>query len=340
MKRESKYSLGIVGVRGYVGTELLKLIHQHPLIDISWVSSRQLKGQHLNTLIDEDIDGLIESLNPVQVAERKTDIVVLALPNGLAKPFVELIEEKHSAKIIIDLSADYRFDNDWTYSLPELDYQSLQKASQSTLVKISNPGCYASAMQLALAPIIDYLSGPAHCFGVSGYSGAGTKPGPNNDVENLKDNLIGYKLLEHLHEREVATRLNFPISFSPHVTSFFRGINMTVQVEFHSPQSADKLYQLFTDFYRQHPLVNIQHKIPVIKDVANKVNCLIGGFTVSQDGKRASIVSCLDNLLKGAASQALQNINIALDVDPMTAIHENLSKTTGENDEYSHLAER
>jgi len=87
---------------------------------------------------------------------------------------------------------------------------------------------------------------------------------------------------------------------------------MTVQVEFSEPQSAENLHQLFIDFYKHAPLVQCQQQIPVVKQVINTANCIIGGFSVSEDGKRACIISCLDNLLKGAASQALQNINIAL----------------------------
>jgi len=325
------YSLGIIGVRGYVGKELLGLISNHPNIKTDWLSSRQLNGQKANSVFGKtnsdsqsDFDFIIESLSPEQVADKNTDIIVLALPNGLAVPFVEAIEASSKAKIIIDLSADYRFEepdapNPWIYSVPELDHLALENAA-GKLIKISNPGCYATAMQLALAPVMELLSGPAHCFGVSGYSGAGTKPSPNNDPENLKDNLIGYKLVEHLHEKEVSVRLKNQVSFSPHVAAFFRGINMTIQVDFKSAQSSDSLFHLYNDYYSQHPLVNCQQEVPVIKNVINTAGCLIGGFTVSSDGKRGTIVSCLDNLMKGAASQALQNINIALGLEPLLSV--------------------
>ena len=334
MNDKQIYSLGIVGVRGYVGKELLALLTQHPMIKTKWLSSRQLSGKKAAVLFEDgnwninddssdQLDFIIESLTPEQVASRQTDIIVLALPNGLAEPFVQAIERNNTTRLIIDLSADYRFENEtntrWIYSIPELDYKSLQQAKGSPLVKISNPGCYATAMQLALAPIVQLLSAPAHCFGVSGYSGAGTNPSPSNDPDNLQDNLIGYKLLEHIHEKEVSSRLKMPISFSPHVAAFFRGINMTVQVEFTNPQTETELLKRFTEFYKQHPLVKCQQGIPVVKEVIHTANCVIGGFAVSSDGKRATIVSCLDNLLKGAASQALQNINISLGIESTTA---------------------
>jgi len=273
MNNKPHYSLGIVGVRGYVGKELLALISDHPQIKTQWLSSRQLEGQNANTVLDnqtvDELDFIIESLTPEQVANKNTDIIVLALPNGLAEPFVKAIEQKNNAKVIIDLSADYRFanengDNNWVYSVPELDSEALVQASSNYPVKISNPGCYATAMQLALAPVMGLLSTPAHCFGVSGYSGAGTTPSPNNDPDNLKDNLIGYKLLEHLHEKEVSERLKAAVCFSPHVAAFFRGINMTVQLEFIEAQSSESLLERFNNFYSQHPLVNCSAEIPLI----------------------------------------------------------------------------
>lgn len=310
--QSTQYSLGIVGGRGYVGKELLTLLADHPHIAVQWISSRQLVGQSSTSLAADLNDFAIENLNPQQVADKHSDIVVLALPNGLAAPFVAALEQSGQCKVIIDLSADYRFDDNWTYSLPEIDNPSPQPGC---IAKISNPGCYATAMQLALAPIQHLINGRANCFGVSGYSGAGTNPSPNNDPDNLKDNLIGYGLIEHIHEKEVSHRLANPVSFSPHVAAFFRGINMTVQVEFEQSQSAQSLYNLYNDFYAEHPLVQCQQAVPVVRQVVDTANCVVGGFAVSEDGKRATIVSCLDNLLKGAASQALQNINLVLGLD-------------------------
>lgn len=303
-------TLGIVGGRGYVGKELLTILASHPHIDVNFISSRQLEGQPATVLASGLNDFTIENLNPQQVADKDCDIVVLALPNGLAAPYVAAIEQANRCQLIIDLSADYRFNNDWAYSLPELDRPEAAKPGE--LIKISNPGCYATAMQLALAPLQDIITGHAHCFGVSGFSGAGTNPSPKNDPDNLKDNIIGYGLIEHIHEKEVTSRLTHPVFFSPHVAAFFRGINMTVQVQFTEAKNAAQLQTLFEDYYAKHPLVKVQKDVPVVKQVTNTPDCLIGGFTVSEDGMRATLISCLDNLTKGAASQALQNINLVL----------------------------
>ncbi len=309
-----KWSLGIVGARGYVGQELITLLKGHPSMDIAWISLRDTSDlpESLLSCLPKAVE--ISSLTPEQIAAKGTDIVVLALPNGVAVSYVEAIEEGSNTKVIIDLSADYRFDNGWVYSLPELHPDAISSQKNAPLIKISNPGCYATAMQLAIAPVKSLLSARPNCFGVSGYSGAGSKPSPNNDPENLRDNLIGYTLIEHLHEKEVSYHLNQPISFSPHVASFFRGINMTVHLEFKEPTDAASLLAIYQEAYKNDPLVQVQKEVPTVRKVVNTPICLIGGFSVSQDGKRATVVSCIDNLLKGAASQALQNIHLAIGV--------------------------
>ncbi len=333
-----KFTLGIVGVRGYVGRELLALLANSKHIQIDWVSSRQLEGKPLSHLVSNSdsnsvIDNedfiapeieedhyyknlKIENLSTSDIANKKTDVVVLALPNGLAQPFVDAIEQTGETKIIIDLSADYRFDDQWIYSVPELlSADKINDIGKQKLIKISNPGCYATAMQVGLAPLVEHIKQPAHCFGISGYSGAGTTPSKNNDPKNLNNNILPYALLEHIHEKEVAYQLNCELSFSPHVAAFFRGINMTFQLELNQRWTIEKLQQHFEDFYQQSALIKVSSEVPNIQQVINTNDCLVGGFKLSQNGKRCSFVSCLDNLLKGAASQALQNIYLALGLE-------------------------
>ena len=310
--KANQFSIGILGVRGYVGQELVKLIDKHPLLSLSWVSSRQMAGKLTDKVFECNQSVTIENLSPKQVANKNTNIVVLALPNGLAKPYVEALEKHNTTQIIIDLSADYRFDNTWLYSLPEVN--NFKQGKQfSKKIKISNPGCYATAMQLAIAPIKDLLSQSPNCFGVSGYSGAGTKPSPNNDINILSDNLITYSAVEHLHEKEVSNHLDLPVSFTPHVASFFRGISMTIQLQFSSPVTKDIIETRFHDYYQMHPLIEVSQAMPNVKQVINTVKAVLGGLTMSKNGKRGTVVCCIDNLLKGAASQAIQNINLAID---------------------------
>ncbi len=326
-------TIGIVGVRGYVGRELIDLLSNQTQLKVEWVSSRQLEGKPLSELLKEDdsfrakaIDEQhyfhqlkIQNLHADEVAALKTDIIVLALPNGLASDFVTKIEQNNSCKLILDLSADYRFDESWIYSLPEvntkpnIDYNHALNSKEIT--KISNPGCYATAMQIAIAPLIGKILGRVNCFGISGFSGAGTKPSANNDPKNLKDNIIPYGLIEHLHEKEVSYQLNQPVSFSPHVASFFRGINMTVQIELKTALTESEVNKLFAVYYKSKSFVKVMPAIPTIQQVNHTPFVAVGGFKVSKDGKRLVVICCLDNLLKGAASQALQNIALACQLD-------------------------
>lgn len=311
----SKKLVGILGARGYVGKELIEGILTHPELELAWVSSRQLAGQPLTALVESaNLDLTIEELAPEDLVARPVDVLVLALPNGYADPYVAAAG---SPDVIIDLSADYRFDDSWFYSVPELNGAQFTQPP----VRISNPGCYATAMQVAIAPIRDRLAGTVHCTGISGYSGAGTKPGPNNDPDRLKDNILPYGLIEHIHEREVSRHMGCGIHFSPHVAAFFRGINMTVQWQATTPQNADELTELFQRYYDNKPYVQVQKEIPNIQQVVHTPNCVVGGFTVSHDGMRISHISCLDNLAKGAASQAMQNINLALGLDEHLGIN-------------------
>src|SRR6185369_8500582 len=130
---------------------------------------------------------------------------------------------------------DHRFHDGWAYGLPEL-----QRAKIAGAKRIANPGCYATAAGLVVAPIASRLSGLAQCFGVSGYSGAGTTPSPRNDVAALRDNLMPYQLVGHLHEREVSRHVA-PVRFVPHVAPFFRGITVTASLALREPLSQGQL---------------------------------------------------------------------------------------------------
>jgi N-acetyl-gamma-glutamyl-phosphate reductase len=309
-------SVGIVGARGYVGAELIKLVAQHPSLEIAFVSSRELAGQSVNDHVPE-FTGVqrYETLDPAAVAERQADAVVLALPNEKAAPYVAAIDRQSPQSAIVDLSADYRFDDAWYYGLPELT--RTRYAGQR---RISNPGCYATAMQLAIAPLKDRLAGPPVCFGVSGYSGAGTTPSDRNDPEKLRDNLMPYALVGHVHEREVAKQLGLPVEFMPHVAPHFRGLTMTVNLWLDRAATDKDIAANYREFYDGEALVRVLDEAPWVSRIAQRQHAEIGGFAVAAGGKRVVVVATLDNLLKGAATQALQNLNLALGFDELAGI--------------------
>lgn len=316
MSTSSSFTVGIVGARGHTGAELIRLVAAHPNLQLGFVSSRELAGQRVSDHYPQWQGELqFENLDADAVAAKGVDAVILALPNGLAAPFVAALETAKPDTVIVDLSADYRFDNSWYYGLPELtrDRYNGQK-------HISNPGCYATAMQLAIHPLRDLLAGPPQCFGVSGYSGAGTSPSDKNNVELLADNLMPYALTNHVHEREVSVQLGVAVEFMPHVAPHFRGITLTANLWLNRVQTREQIVERFQQAYAGEALIEVVDEAPWVSRIAGRHGAQIGGFTLAPGGKRVVVVATLDNLLKGAATQAMQNLNLALGIDELTSI--------------------
>ncbi|MDA5343186.1 N-acetyl-gamma-glutamyl-phosphate reductase [Stenotrophomonas maltophilia] len=313
---DSTFTLGIVGARGHTGAELIKLVAAHPRLKLAFVSSRERAGQRLSDHHPEFQGDLqYENLDADAVAAKGVDAVILALPNGLAAPFVVALEAARPETVIVDLSADYRFDNSWYYGLPELTRNRYYGQKH-----ISNPGCYATAMQLAVHPLLDLLAGPPQCFGVSGYSGAGTTPSDKNNVELLADNLMPYALTNHVHEREVSVQLGVAVEFMPHVAPHFRGITLTANLWLNRVQTREQIVERFQQAYAGEPLIDVVDEAPWVSRIAGRHGAQVGGFTLAPGGKRVVVVAILDNLLKGAATQAMQNLNLALGIDELTSI--------------------
>ncbi|KAF2839833.1 Arg-6 [Patellaria atrata CBS 101060] len=303
--------VALIGARGYTGQKLIELINNHPHFDLRHVSSRELKGKKLQGYTKREI--IYENLSPDdcrKLAEKGAiDCWVMALPNGVCKPFVDAIDSAGGPQtVIVDLSADYRFDNTWTYGLPEL--VSRQKYFDAT--RIANPGCYATCAQFGIAPLLEFVNGQPIVFGVSGYSGAGTKPSPKNDVENLKDNLIPYSLTDHIHEKEISSQLQKDVAFTPHVASWFQGITQTIHIPLKTEMKSRDIRQIYQDRYAGEKLVKIVGESPLVKNISGKHGVEIGGFAVHSSGKRVVVNATMDNLLKGAATQCLQNMNLSL----------------------------
>lgn len=310
--------VALIGARGYTGKNLIELVNNHPFLELAHVSSRELCGQKLQNYTKSEI--IYENLSIADIkqleTDKKVDIWVMALPNKVCIPFVEAIESIDNCKTskIIDLSADFRFVDEscWKYGLPELTSRSLISQAK----KISNPGCYATGTQLSIAPLNNNINGLPVVFGVSGYSGAGTKPSPKNDVKNLENNLIPYALTDHIHEREVSKRLGRDIAFIPHVGQWFQGISLTVSIPLKSGENYtnESICDVYKTFYKDEKLVKVLNvgQECTVKNIAGYHGVVIGGFKVNEAGNRVVVTAFIDNLLKGAATQCLQNINLAL----------------------------
>lgn len=302
-----KKRVGLIGARGHTGAQLIPMLARHSGVELACVSSRELDGEAVIDHIAEAPAGLnFQALAPDDVAALNLDAVILALPNGVASRFVEAIDRASASPVIIDLSADRRFDAGWTYGLPERNRDAISKAR-----RIANPGCYATGMQLALLPYVDLLASAPRVFGVSGYSGAGTTPSPKNDPEVLRDNILPYALTGHIHEREVSHQLAHQVIFMPHVAPFFRGITLTITSELTRPLSSEEAVALARSRYQGEALITVSEDIPLVRDAAYTHRVNIGGFATTSEG-RLTLVATLDNLLKGAATQAMQNLNLAM----------------------------
>jgi N-acetyl-gamma-glutamyl-phosphate reductase/acetylglutamate kinase len=343
--------VALIGARGYTGQALISLLNNHPDIDLTHVSSRELAGYPLKEYTKPSKPLVYQNLSVEDVGRMEksgeVDAWVMALPNGTCKRFVDAIDGAAKEKggeqsVIVDLSADYRFENGWTYGLPELVSRS--RICQSK--RISNPGCYATSMQLLLAPLLGYMdpAAPPTVFGVSGYSGAGTKAGdsdedgrpttsPKISPEDLMGSIRPYSLTDHIHEREAAwhltydvhpTEINaqnaFKMAFIPTVGPWFSGIISVASVPLKQTMRASEIRELYERRYPGEKLIRIQREVPTLKDIEKMHGWVVGGIQVHSSGKRAVIVGGLDNLLKGAATQCLQNLNLTLKLDELTGI--------------------
>jgi N-acetyl-gamma-glutamyl-phosphate reductase/acetylglutamate kinase len=335
------YKVALLGARGYVGREFVNLLCDHPHMELKIASSRALAGQRVQECFSIERKKSLDGVNDLVFRElepndllrdpvsQEVDVWVLALPNGLAPKFVATLDEIAAFRgkektVIIDLSADYRFDDAWVYGLPE---HPGNRSLLRSATRISNPGCYATGAQTALMPLlqpadsscklrIEPGSIPA-IFGVSGYSGAGTNPSPKNDPKVLINNIVPYSLVNHIHEKECSHHLDHRIAFMPHVASWFRGIHLTTSVHLRDFDGIDdsSLLSLYEKYYEGEALVKVSASAPTVRQNANKHHVAVGGFTVDPQTGRAVIISTIDNLLKGAATQAIQNLNISLNLD-------------------------
>ncbi|GAB2514241.1 N-acetyl-gamma-glutamyl-phosphate reductase [Lysobacter humi (ex Lee et al. 2017)] len=315
MTDTDRIPVALVGGRGHVGAELIRLLTAHPRFDLAFVASRERAGQPVADHVDGAPAGLRYSdAAPAMLPALPHGAYLLALPNGKAASYVEAISRLAPEATLVDLSADYRFDAGWAYGLPEL------APVDAGTRRISNPGCYATAMQLAIAPMRDALDGPVQCFGVSGYSGAGTSPSPKNDPALLRDNLMPYALTGHVHEAEVSRHLGHAVEFMPHVAPHFRGLTVTANLHLREPVALDAVRARYRDFYAAAPLVDVVDDGPWVSRIAGAHGAEVGGFSLSSDGRRLVVVATLDNLLKGAATQALQNLNLAYGLDGLLGV--------------------
>ncbi len=287
----------VFGASGYAGNELVRLLAFHPHVDGVVAVSREHAGKSVHVVYPDapaDLHVIYDNVTLEQAND--ADVVFLAIPTEEAKTAAAQLSTR-----VIDLSQAHRFDPEFTYGLPEANREQIKTAK-----KIANPGCYATACILAALPLKDHFAALGFdCK--SGYSGGG-----KTKTYDYEENVIPYGLQNHYQLPEVSKFVTRPFTFAPHVVNAFRGLVATAHVIGldASTVPAEGLRALFNDFYREEPMVKIQQEMPTLKSAAKTNGAHIGGFAF--DGQNAVFVCAIDNLLKGAASQAVQNMNLMM----------------------------
>jgi N-acetyl-gamma-glutamyl-phosphate reductase len=328
--------IGIVGASGYTGSELTRILSQHPQVEISAITSESHSGKSFSEL-HPFFRGIVDQqlISADEILGMELDLVFLALPHGVSMDFVK--KYKNQSFRIIDLSGDFRLNDPDTYEhwygkkhcfteafegavygLPELFADQIKNARL-----VANPGCYPTSAILPLAPLVS--AGLIDTKRIiidskSAVSGAGIKPKDANLFSNVNDNFKAYGLKKHRHTIEIKQMLDrfseqdITLQFTPHLLPVDRGILSTIYVQPTSNIALAPLKQLYLNFYGNKPFVRLCENPPAIKDVRASNYCDIH---VDYDPLTNNIIliSVIDNLVKGAAGQAVQNMNIMFGFD-------------------------
>ena len=312
-----KVNIGIVGGAGYTGGELLRVLLRHPNAHISFVHSTSSAGElvskvHADLLSDT-------SLKFTNTLDQNIDVLFLCVGHGDANKFLTANEIEASIKII-DLSQDFRLagsaaigNRNFVYGLPELQREAIKSATN-----IANPGCFATAIQLGLLPLAAKgLLKEVYTTGITGSTGAGQGLSNTSHFSWRANNIQAYKTLQHQHLNEIVQSLaqlqgnqNAEVNFVPWRGDFTRGIFVTSVVT--SDLSLEALYDLYNAYYEGHAFTHVSKNNIDLKQVVNTNKCIIH---IEKQGNKIAIHSVVDNLLKGAVGQAVQNMNLIFGID-------------------------
>ena len=319
-----KIKIGIIGAAGYTGGELIRLLIHHPHAEIIFAHSKTNTGNYFYQ-VHSDLLGETDLKFTLPVDGRGSiDVLFLCVGHGEAKTYLE--KNKIDDKIkIIDLSQDFRLAQNskfgayrFVYGLPELNKKEIRSAKY-----IANPGCFATAIQLGLLPLAKAgLLREVYTTGITGSTGAGQSLTATSHFSWRANNIQAYKTLTHQHLGEIGESLKqlqheheIDINFIPWRGDFTRGIfvSSTVSCE----MSSDKLIALFKKYYREHPFVTLSNGPIHLKQVVNTNKAVI---QLEKLGNKLVIHSAIDNLLKGASGQAVQNMNLLFGIDETTGL--------------------
>jgi N-acetyl-gamma-glutamyl-phosphate reductase len=307
--------VGVVGGAGYTAGELLRILVNHPNVEIAFVHSNSNAGNPI-TDVHSGLIGETDLVFTSELSFDKVDALFLCSAHGDSKKFMD--ENNVPAHIkIIDLSTDYRekrADHDFVYGLPELNASEIRKAQH-----VANPGCFATCIQLGLLPLAaaGMLTDDIHVNAITGSTGAGVKPSATSHFSWRNNNISIYKAFNHQHLQEISQSLrqlqnNFhaAVNFIPVRGNFARGIYATIYTKCNL--TLDEAKSLYKDFYKDAAFTFVVDKNPDMKQVVNTNKAIV---YLEKHGDKLLIVSMIDNLLKGASGQAVQNMNLMFGLD-------------------------
>lgn len=305
-----KIKAGIVGGAGYTGGEMLRLLLNHPDVEIDFVLSSSNEG-NLVSDVHKDLYGDTD-LRFSGTLKQDIDVLFLCVGHGDAKKFLDANPIDKGVKII-DLSQDFRLKaaagNDWVYGLPEFNHEKIKAASY-----IANPGCFATAIQLGLLPLAakGLLKSEIHINATTGSTGAGQGLSATSHFSWRNNNLSIYKAFDHQHLNEIGESMvvldpefSAPVTFIPQRGDFTRGILASIYLD--TALSGDEAVKLYEDYYADAAFTHVSKKNIDLKQV---VNTNKGLLYVQKHGNKLHVISIIDNLLKGASGQAVQNMNL------------------------------
>ncbi|MBO3700772.1 N-acetyl-gamma-glutamyl-phosphate reductase [Roseivirga sp. E12] len=296
---------GIIGGAGYTGGELIRLLLNHPKVEISFVQSRSQANEPISKL-HPDLLGETD-LSFVQEVIFDIDVLFLCMGHGASSEFFDQHKVPDSVKVV-DLSQDFRLDDAKVYGLPELNRDAIKTSNF-----IANPGCFATAIQLALLPLAhNGALKEVHASGITGSTGAGVKPSDMTHFSWREGNMSTYKAFNHQHMAEVTKSLmqyqswyDQPINFIPYRGNFTRGILVTAYQYIEWP--LEEAINVYKEYYEDHPFTWVSDHPLDVKQVVNTNKCYVH---LSLHNGYLMIQSVIDNLLKGASGQAVQNMNL------------------------------
>lgn len=321
-RQERTINVGIVGGAGYTGGELIRLLIHHPKVAVSFIHSRSNAGNSVSA-VHQDLLGETDLQFTGELSD-DIDVLFLCVGHGEAKKFLTENKIREGVKVI-DLSQDFRLTanaslngRNFVYGLPELNREEIKGASN-----IANPGCFATGIQLGLLPLAkEGLLDEVHATGITGSTGAGQSLSATSHFSWRANNVQAYKTLAHQHLKEISQSLiqaGCPvpeIHFVPWRGDFTRGIFISSTIT--CDWKLDKLVELYEAYYHNHPFTHLSQKEIFLKQVINTNKCVI---QLEKVGTKLVVHSAIDNLLKGASGQAVQNMNLLFGLDEKCGLH-------------------